>query len=50
LTPMPCVPACAMWLGGKTDVLVGGMPALMTGDKAVCPLGAGMIEVKQSGQ
>lgn len=50
LTQMPCTPACAMWIGGKTDVLVDGMPALMKGDKAVCPLGAGMIEVKDSGQ
>jgi hypothetical protein len=50
LTQMPCTPTCSMWLGGKTDVLLDGIPALMTGDKAVCPLGAGMIEVKQSGQ
>lgn len=50
LTQMPCTPVCAAWIGGKTDVLVDGMPALMKGDKAVCSLGAGMIEVKNSGQ
>ena len=50
LQPMPCTPTCSIWIGGKTNDLVGGMPALMKGDKAVCPLGAGMIEVKKSGQ
>ena len=50
LTPMPCTPACSIWIGGKTDLLIDGMPALMKGDKAVCPLGASMIEVKESGQ
>ena len=50
LTPMPCTPACSMWLGGKTDLMIDGMPALMKGDKALCPLGAGMIEVKDNGQ
>ena len=50
LTPMPCTPTCSIWIGGKTDLLIDGMPALMKGDKAVCPLGASMIEVKDSGQ
>ncbi|MCL1976066.1 MAG: DNA/RNA non-specific endonuclease [Firmicutes bacterium] len=50
LTPMPCTPACSIWIGGKTDLLLDGMPMLMVGDIAVCPLGAGMIEVKDSGQ
>lgn len=50
LTPMPCTPACSIWIATKTDLLLDGMPPLLTGDKAVCPLGAGMIEVKQSGQ
>jgi hypothetical protein len=50
LQPMPCTPTCSIWLGGKPNDLVGGMPALMKGDKAVCPLGAGMIVVKESGQ
>lgn len=50
LTQMPCTPVCAMWMGGKPDVLVQGLPALMKGDKTVCSLGAGMIEVKDSGQ
>ena len=50
LTPMPCTPACSIWIGGKTDLLIDGMPALMKGDKALCPLGAAMIEVADSGQ
>jgi hypothetical protein len=50
LTPMPCTPACSIWIGGKTNLLLDGMPMLMVGDIAVCPLGAGKIEVKDSGQ
>jgi hypothetical protein len=50
LTPAPCTPTCSIWLGGKIDVLLDGMPALLTGDKAVCPLGAGLITVETSGQ
>ena len=50
LTPMPCTPTCSVWIGGKPDLLIQNIPALMKGDKAVCPLGAGMIEVKESGQ
>ena len=49
-TPVPCTPTCSIWLGGKPNVLVGGMPALMKSDKAVCPLGAGKIQIKDSGQ
>ena len=50
LTPMPCTPMCSIWIGGKTDLLLDGMPALMNTDKTVCPLGASMIEVTDSGQ
>jgi len=50
LQPMPCTPACSIWIGGKTNDLVGKKPALMKGDKTVCPLGVGMIQVKDSGQ
>ena len=50
LQKMPCTPVCTMWIGGQTNVLVDGMPALMKGDKIMCTLGAGMIEVKDSGQ
>jgi len=49
-SPVPCTPTCVAWIGGKTDVLIQGMPALMTNDKAVCPLGVGMITIKDSGQ
>lgn len=48
--PVPCTPTCSIWINGKSDLLLDGMPALLTQDKAVCPLGAGMIEVKDSGQ
>ena len=50
LTPQPCTPSCSIWLGGKTLVMVDNKPSLQKGDNAVCPLGAGMIEVKDSGQ
>ena len=50
LTPMPCTPACSIWISGKPDLLLDGMPALMRGDKALCPLGASMISVVDSGQ
>ncbi|MCL1810485.1 MAG: DUF4280 domain-containing protein [Clostridiales bacterium] len=50
LKPMPCTPACSRWLGGKPDVLIDGDPALMKEDKALCPLGAGMIKVVENGQ
>ena len=49
-TPQPCAPACSTWLVGHTTVWVQGEPALLTDDKAICPLGAGMITVKTSGQ
>lgn len=50
LTKMPCVPACAVWLKGKNDVLVQGMPALLSGSMAVCPAGAGILKIKDDGQ
>ena len=50
LTPMPCTPTCSIWIGGKTDLLLDGMPALLNSDKAVCPLGASMISITDSGQ
>lgn len=49
-TGMPCVPACAMWLNGKMDVLVGGMPALLSNSIAICPAGAGIIKISDDGQ
>jgi len=49
LTPMPCTPVCSMWLGGKTDVLIDNLPALLNCDKLVCSY-AGMIEFNDSGQ
>ena len=49
LTPMPCTPVCTMWMGGKTDVLIDNMPALLNSDKLVCSF-AGMIEISDSGQ
>ena len=49
LTPMPCTPVCTMWMGGKTNVLVDNMPALLNSDKIVCSF-AGMIKINDSGQ
>ena len=50
LQQMPCTPTCSIWIGGQADVLLDGMPPLMEGDTAICPLGMGTIEVKSSGQ
>lgn len=49
-TGMPCVPGCTMWMNGKNDVLIGGLPALLSTSIAVCPLGAGMIRITDDGQ
>jgi len=50
LTPVPCTPACSSWIPSKTDYLLDGMNPLMDSDKALCPLGAAMIKVTDSGQ
>lgn len=50
MTHMPCVPACAMWLNGKTNVLVQGLPALLDKSIAICPVGAGVLKIKDDGQ
>ena len=50
MTHMPCTPACAVWLNGKNNVLVGGMPALLNKSMAICPVGAGMMKIKDDGQ
>lgn len=49
-TGMPCTPACAIWLNGKNDVLVEGMPALLDKSTSVCPLGAGLLKIEDDGQ
>ena len=48
--PKPCTPACVMWIGGKTDVLIQGLPALLNSDKLVCAAGGGLISITDSGQ
>ena len=48
--PKPCTPSCVMWMGGKTDLLLDGLPALLNTDKVVCMAGGGMISIKDSGQ
>ena len=48
--PKPCTPACALWIGGKTDVLLSNMPALLNDDFIVCAAGGGKISIKKSGQ
>jgi hypothetical protein len=50
LTPQPCKPKTSEWIGGKSNVKLEGKPALMTDDHIFCMQGAGMIEVKDSGQ
>lgn len=49
-TQMPCVPACVMWLNGKNNVLVGGLPALLSNSIAICPVGAGIVRITDDGQ
>lgn len=49
-TGMPCVPACTTWINGKNDVLLDGLPALLDTSMAVCPAGAGIIQITDSGQ
>ena len=39
-----------MWLNGKNDVLVNGMPALLDKSKAICPVGAGILKIEDDGQ
>ena len=40
----------AAWLKGKTNVLVGGMPALMSDSMAICACGGGIIKIQKDGQ
>lgn len=50
LTPMPCVPNTPFpWMGGKTDVLLKGSPALLKTSKLKCAYG-GTITLTFDGQ
>ena len=48
--PKPCTPACAMWIGGKVDILIQGLPALKDDSYTICSAGGGMVTVSDSGQ
>lgn len=48
--PKPCTPACPIWIGGKADLLLDGLPALLDTDTAVCAAGGGMVSITDSGQ
>ena len=48
--PKPCTPACAMWVGGKADLILQGLPSLLNTDKLVCTAGGGLIKISDSGQ
>jgi hypothetical protein len=48
--PKPCTPACGMWMAGKADTLLQGLPALLNTDKLVCAAGGGLIKITDSGQ
>ncbi len=37
-------------MGGKTDVLIGEMPALLSSSMALCPAGGGVITITKDGQ
>ena len=50
LTPMPCMPNTPFpWMGGKNDVLLKGMPALLKSSKCRCIYG-GTITIVDDGQ
>jgi hypothetical protein len=48
--PKPCTPACSMWISGKPDVLIEGLPALLDSDITICAAGGGVVSVSKSGQ
>ena len=48
--PKPCTPACAMWFGGKIDVHVENLPALLSDSKLICTAGGGLITIDDDGQ
>lgn len=50
LTPMPCVPNTPFpWMGGKSDVLLKGQPALLKSCRLNCIYG-GLITITHDGQ
>lgn len=50
LKEMPCVPAISgTWLGGKTNVLIDGAPALLNSSKLCCNW-RGQISIEDCGQ
>jgi hypothetical protein len=48
--PKPCTPACIIWLGGKFDHKLQGIPALLDSCKVMCMAGGGIIEITDCGQ
>ncbi len=50
VTHIPCVPVCIPWLNGKMNVLVQGLPALVNNSMTICPVGGGVIKIKNDGQ
>jgi hypothetical protein len=48
LTPMPCVPVTAAWVGGATTTLIGGKPGLTAGASTTCAYG-GVIQIVNPG-
>lgn len=48
LTPMPCVPATSVWVGGAVQTLIGGVPALTLGAQCVCAYG-GIVQIMNPG-
>lgn len=49
--PVPCTPMVAgTWMKGKSNVTVGGLPALMSDSMAICSCGGGVIKIQNDGQ
>jgi uncharacterized Zn-binding protein involved in type VI secretion len=44
LTPMPCVPVLTPWVPGSPTVIVGGAPALVSGNTCQCAYG-GVVQI-----
>ena len=50
IPPKPCAPACGMWLGGKSDVHVENLPALLSNATLICATEGGIIRIDNDGQ
>lgn len=51
LTPQPCIPSAAgTWISSKTNLMVSGVPCLLSDAGLICTMGAGNVTVAMAGQ